>query len=575
MRIPTTNEKDLVQFALNTTTDCQVSQGQRAAAYRQYGQWVETGQAPAGDNAGLALCNLLYSHTDRLAAHLFSPSELRAAIDFESLQPKEWLDKGAVAARIVSRAWEAQNVDLLFGHGVKEALTYAGCLLKQVCIRDIEGNAEYKGARLVMPWQFGVYNEGVNDLADQEAFVETVWLNRHEVWRRIRYLPEPEKLFNRIIGNSKKEEGSGASVSFMHQVLSTSVLSTTGGTQGAGRPGGIVQLTNGPNYAPLAPMVAVDLYPMHELWVKDDNRPGEDWTTIQWFEPDIIVAPRPGMKRMNLFAPEVQPYTLIQPNYLPGYFWGRSEIVDLVMLQDWLSEHLGDARRLMGLAIDKVLAFPGYDGNTDELVTSMRNSGFIGLGQGASVTDLTPPMPTQLIPMISEIIQLMNMVSGFPPIMSGQGEPGVRAGVHADTLMKTGSPRLRDRSLLVERQCAAALDITLSFYQAKNAKAYWTNPNDEMTDFTLALLPEDRRISVDSHSGSPIYHDDNAQLLAWGVKSGIVTGESAIEQLPFAHKDVLIARLKEKEAAQKQLMETHPEFFEHGGGKKSGPRLVG
>ncbi len=180
-----------------------------------------------------------------------------------------------------------------------------------------------------------------------------------------------------------------------------------------------------------------------------------------------------------------------------------------------------------------------------------------------------------LIPMISEIIQLMNLVSGFPPVMSGQGEPGVRAGVHADTLMKTGSPRLRDRSLLVERQCTAALDVTLSFYQAKNAKAYWTNPNDEMTDFTLEQLPEDRRISVDSHSGSPIYHDDNAQLLAWGVKSGIVTGESAIEQLPFAHKDVLIARLKEKEAAQKKLMEEHPEFFEKGGGRRQAPRLVG
>jgi len=567
VRIPTTTEKALVEFAKTTTEDCRVSQAARGAAYKQYGAWVETGK----ESGGLALCNLLYSHNDRLAAHLFSPSELRATVDYESLQAKEWLDKGAVAARVVSRTWEAENVDLLFGHGVKEALTYASCLLKQVCIRDSEGNAEYKGARLVMPWSFGVYNEGVNDLADQEAFVETVWLNRHEVWRRVRTLPDAERLFNRIIGNSKKEEGAAAPSSFMHQVLSTSVLNTS--SQTATRPGGIVQLTNDPNYAVVGPQVAAELYPMHELWVKDDNRPGEDWTTIQWFEPDILVAPKQGLKHINLFAPEVQPYTLIQPNYLPGYFWGRSEIVDLMMLQDWLSEHLGDARRLMGLAIDKVLAFPGYDGLTDELATSMRNNGMIALPPGASVSDLTPPMPPQLIPMIGEIIQLMNMVSGFPPIMAGQGEPGVRAGVHADTLMKTGSPRLRDRSLLVERQCAAALDVTLSFLQAKKATAYWTNPNDEMTDFTLEQLPKDRRISVDSHSGSPIYHDDNAQLLAWGVKSGIVTGESAIEQLPFAHKDVLIARLKEKEAAQKKLMEEHPEFFEKGGGRRQAPRL--
>ncbi len=565
MRLPTTNEKALTEFAKGVTEDCQVSQASRGAAYKTYGAWVEAGKA----DGGLALCNLLYSHVDRLAAHLFSPSELRATVDYESLQQKEWLDKGAVAARVVSRTWEAENVDLLFGHGVKEALTYAGCLLKQVCIRDGEGNAEYKGARLVMPWSFGVYNEGVNDLADQEAFVETVWLNRHEVWRRVRNLPDAERLFNRIIGNSKKEEGSASPTSFMHQVLSTSVLNT--GSQTGARPGGIVALTNDPNYAVVGPQVAAELYPMHELWVKDDNRPGEDWTTIQWFEPDILVAPKQGLKHINLFAPEVQPYTLIQPNYLPGYFWGRSEIVDLMMLQSWLSEHLEDAKRLMGLQIDKFMAFPGYDGLTDEMYGQSRSAGFIGLPPGASALDLTPRMPEQLIPMISEIIQLMNMVSGFPPIMSGQGEPGVRAGVHADTLMKTGSPRLRDRSLLVERQCAAALDVTLSFLQAKKATAYWTNPNDEMTDFTLEQLPKDRRISVDAHSGSPIYTDDHSQLIAWGVKAGVLGPEDAIEDLPFAHKDQKINRYHEREAAKQKLIQEHPEVLGHRG---TGPRRV-
>jgi hypothetical protein len=570
VRIPQ-NDKELIEFAGRRTEECRVSQSQRAAAYRSYGQWCESGK----DSGGLALCNLLYSHVDRLAAHLFSPSELRAAVDYESLYPKEWLDKAGVAARVVSRSWEAHNVDLLFGHGVKEALTYAGCLLKQVCIRDGDGQAEYKGARLVMPWSFGVYNEGINDLADQEAFVETVWLNRHEVWRRVRNLPDAEKLYKQILGNAQKEEGTGVTTSFMHQVLSTSVLNTSLQAQSQARPGGLVQLTNDSNNIVLGPQVAAELYPMHELWVKDDDRPGEDWTTIQWFEPNIIVAPR--LKHINLFAPEVQPYTLIQPNYLPGYFWGRSEIVDLMMLQSWLSEHLEDAKRLMGQQIDKLLAFPGFDGIGEELYGQFRNQGYIGLPPNASVTDLTPRMPEQLIPMISEIIQLMNLVSGFPPIMSGQGEPGVRAGVHADTLMKTGSPRLRDRSLLVERQCNSALDITLSFLQAKKAKAYWTNPNDEMTDFTLEQLPADRRITVDAHSGSPIYADDHQQLLAWGVKSGIVTAESAIEQMPFAHKDVLIERHKEQEAAKKKLLEEHPELFQHGGGggRRQTPRLVG
>ena len=148
----------------------------------------------------------------------------------------------------------------------------------------------------------------------------------------------------------------------------------------------------------------------------------------------------------------------------------------------------------------------------------------------------------------------------------------MRAGVHADTLMKTGSPRLRDRSLLVERQCASAADDTLAILQAKEARAYWTDANDEKTDFLLSQLPEDRQISVDSHSSSPIYHDDHAQLIAWGVKSGVLGPEDGIEDLPFPHKDRKIARLKARQAAQQKMMLEHPEFFaKHsaGGGHSS------
>jgi hypothetical protein len=113
----------------------------------------------------------------------------------------------------------------------------------------------------------------------------------------------------------------------------------------------------------------------------------------------------------------------------------------------------------------------------------------------------------------------------------------------------------------LERLCAAAGDTTLAVMQAKDAQAYWTNAAAEATDFLLSQLPSDRRIAVDSHSSSPIYHDDHANLLAWGVKSGIVTPESAIEQLPFAHKDVLLGRLKEAQAEKQKFMLEHPEFF--------------
>lgn len=575
------NAAQLVPFALARIEDCRVSQAMRASAYRQYGQWIETGRAAGG----LALCNVLYGHEDRLASHLFSPSELRFAITYASRQTKEWLEKGAVAARFISDEWEAKDIDLLFGHGVKEALDYGWCGVKQLAGRGDDGSFLFNGARLVMPWNFGVYNEGLNSLDDQECFVETMWMNKHEVWRRIRHLPQAEKLYQRILGNATKESGVGTPSSFMHQVLSTAVLDTSLQNLTHPQPGGIVQLSNNANFSTLGPQVAAELYPMHELWVRNDAR-ANGFTTICIFEPDILICPTENMPRINLFiernkpgqngqmqTSDDHPFNSIFANYVPGYFWGRSEIVDLMELQAWLTEHLDDTKRLMGQQIDKLLFFVSQDGITDEIYGQFRQSGYGSLAPGSDIKDMTPRLPEQLIPLIGQILMLMDRTSGFPPIMSGQGEPGVRAGVHADTLMKTASPRLRDRSLLVERLCASAASTTLAVLRAKEAKALWTVAENEDSEFLLEQLPGDARVTVDSHSSSPIYHDDNAQLLAWGVKAGIITPESAIEQLPFSHRDILIQRLKEKEAAQQKMMQEHPEFFAKGGGRRHGDHL--
>ena len=515
-----------------------------------FGQWVETGRA----SGGLALANLLYGHEDRLASHLFSPTDLRFSVDYENLYAKPFPEMGTVAARVVSREWEAKNIDLLFGHGVKCALDYGAYFLKQLAGKAADGSFYSRGAQLVPPWMFGVYDEGVNDLNEQEALCETVWLNRHQVWRRVRNLPDAEKRYKRILASANKDDRAGIPRTFMHQVLSTAILDVSLRNMTNPMPGGIVQLSNDAStIVSLGPEISVDLFPRHEVFVKDDARGGEDYTTIQMIEPDILVAPL--FKHSNLFVPGRHPWTLIQANFVHGYPWGRSEITDLMMLQEWLTTHLDDLRRVVGLQIDKILAFPGYDGITDELYGKFRTSGYIGLPPGADVKDLTPAIPPELIPLITEIIGLMDRTSGFPPIMSGQGEPGVRAGVHADTLMKTGSPRLRDRSLLVERQAAQAADDTLAILEAKQAQAYWIDANDEKTDFLLSQLPDDRRISVDSHSSSPIYHDDHAQLVAWGVKSGVLGPDDAIDDLPFAHKDRKLQRLHERPQAHQQQLQ--------------------
>lgn len=559
-----TDKKRLLDFALDLIDVCGNSRGVRAAYYRTINEIVETGR----QDGSKSIMNMLFKHLDRTAAHLFSPTDLRFMIDFENKYPKNVLDRAAVVAGVLTRTWDTNNTDMCFGQGVFEALKFGASILKQ-WPENHEGDVPRYQRRLVMPWQFGVYREDENELNKQPALLETTMLTMPEVWSRIYHLPNAEKLYQRIKSNASRESAHDVSNSYFHQVLSASTIQT--GTNNISKPGGIVNFGNDPNYAVIGPEVSADMVRFHEIWVQDEG----DYTTIQLIEPDVLVAPHfiargIGTKKGNLLIAGahhscLHPYTLIQPNVQHGYFWGRPEIIDLIEPQTFLSSTCEDAKRLYGLQVEKIFGFTGYDGLTDEMYDQMRDSGYVNAPLGGTIADFTPKFPEQTLPLIQELKNTINDLGGFPPIMAGQGDTGVRAGVHADTLMKTGSPTLRDRSLLVERQCAMAGDLTLSIKEAKDGNRYWTKGDTvdeaEKSSFILTDLPTDWRVTVDSHSSSPIFMDNHAQLIFLGVKAGIVTKHMAIDLLPFPHKELLHASLQEEEKRQAALIQQHPEVL--------------
>lgn len=570
MHIPKT-EKALIKAALEMIDVCGVSAGNRAAAYQSYSQYIETGRA----SGGLALGNTLYAHEDRLASHLFCPTEARFTIDFENVYPQKILLQAEMAARIVTRAFGRRNFDLVFAEGVNQALDYGTSVVKLTGKTEMLeiGNKKIShikdaSARLVPPWQMGVENEGRNGLDEQEGILEIVYLSKYDVWRRIQNMPDAEALYKRILAHSGKSGGPAMPSAFV-QVLSTSQVSLEPQGASQGTPGGIVQIAGAgdPLYSNTGPQVLGDQIQMWELWVKDDER--GDWLMIQMIAPDVLISPR--FKRVNEFCPGLLPYILIQPNTVPGYFWGRSEIIDLTMLQSALSETMDDFRRIIGVQYDKRIAFEGFDGDPQEMYDDFRSAGWINGRAGSKVTDLTPGLPAGAIEYIKLLRATMEDVSGFGNILSGQGESGVRAGNHANTLMKTASPRLRDRSLIVERQYAAFGDRYLSYMEAKDGQQYHFDPEDpETSSFLLADLPDDRLVMVDSHSSSPIYENDHNQLVAFGLKGGLVAGDDAIDMLNFPRKDELKRKWVKRQEAQAALIKEHPELLAKGkaGGHK-------
>jgi len=568
-----TKDKDLVKFTLDTVEACRVSIGVRSAYYRMLHAIAETGRYDGTKST----VNMMYMHLARMAALLFSPVELEFKIGFGRPYPKRVIEQGKQFATTLTHQWENCNTDMEFGRGVFEGLKYGAAVLKQWPQMEGEEGKEKPTyhSKLIMPWQFGVYREDENKLENQEAMCETTTLTLPEVWHKIYKYPDADKLFERVKTHARKGSADYEPSSFFHQILSTNQLNTSG-QQGLVRPGGIVNLSNDPVTAIMGPVLSVDVVTMHEVWVKDEN----DYVTLQLIEPDILLAGR--FKKQNLLIKDsrLHPYTLIQPNEVTNWFWGRSELVDILEPQQLLSTWIDDAKRLLGLQIDKFLGMISQTGMTDELYAQARMAGYVNMEQGSDIKDLTPHFPPEVIPMIKFIIEIINTLGGFPPILQGQGEQGVRAGVHAETLVKTGSPTLRDRALLVERQCAAAADKTGSIMEAKDESIYWTEGDDlkqiDETSFMISSLPADWRVSVDSHKSSPIFANESAQLIMAAARLQWVDGEYGLDNMPFPNKESAKQRLREREKKQEalmqQLLQKDPEALEKLLAKKQGGR---
>lgn len=565
-----TNERRLISQVNEWIEQCRISVGARSGYYRLLNSIAETGRY----DGQKALVNTLNKQLERVAANLYSPTSLKFDVDFEHPHPIEIYNQAREVAKVLTRQWDRTNTDILYGRGVFEGLKYGAAILKQWPATEGETETPVYNRKLVMPWNFGVYREDENDIDKQEILCETTSLTLAEVWQRICRFPDANRLYNRIKGNATAggKTNGAAPTNFFHQVLSTSQIQT--GVTSATMPGGLIQIANDPNYAIMGPVVAPDMVQLHELWVKDED----DYTTIQLIEPDILIAPhtfRSGddfvvSKKENLLirGSKMQPYRLIQPNEVSNWFWGRSELVDLIEPQMLLASWCDDARRLFGLQVDKILGFIGDAGITDERYDQFRAAGYIGLQQGSKIEDLTPKIPAELLPMIKWLLETINWLGNFPPVMQGMGEAGVRAQSHADTLVKTASPTLRDRSLLVERQCAQSADLTLAMMEAKDSRFYYTKadkPTDvDQTKFLLSQLPEDWRVIVDSHSSSPIFLDENTQLVFSAFKAGVVDAEYVIDNTPLPNKEVAKVRHREREMknAQQldQLMKTNPDI---------------
>ena len=114
-----TKHSELVGQTRKWIEECNVTVGQRKAYYRLLNAIAETGKY----DGTKSLINTLNNHLQRVAAHLFSPVELKFAIDFDRVYNKRIYERANEVAKIATRTWDRNGTDNTFDFLVNDVTT--------------------------------------------------------------------------------------------------------------------------------------------------------------------------------------------------------------------------------------------------------------------------------------------------------------------------------------------------------------------------------------------------------------------------------------------------------------------
>lgn len=512
---------------------CMSSQKQRITDGSYFKQYFYSGS----DTGKSALYNRCFPHIDRLASYLFSPSEVHFQLT-QDTPDKMWMEPCQSTARYLSYEFHRTGMDIQMSHAVEWALVKGSSFIKTGW-----GHDGFEGS-VVQPECMGVLREDICGLDRQEAFNQQIILTKGQFARLIDGHPHEAEIWKKIRSSKSSRAENSFDDSIIHQIIIGGVNPvTTAGTTGAATYG-MSQVFGGP-VPQLAADVKSDLILLNELWVMDDER--EDWTTIQYIDPDIVIEGE--LRRRNMCGIKGEtPFTQVNCNQTEGYFWGRSELAPLVLLQDTLNRRMMEVDRISRLRAKPPQFITGATITEDQKVAMSTPGGFVSTSMpNATAKSVAPELPPELFEQISQIINFYDDIGGFEAITKGQGESGVRSQAHAETLVRTATPRLRDRALQVERQCGDVADFCLKLLQNKIAREF---TSDDGQKFLLDQLPEGLRVSVDSHSSSPAFSNEAKQTALELFKTGAITAEDYIMLTHPPGEDILMQKAKERAKGQ-------------------------
>jgi len=519
---------------------------ERAGVYTRASQYFYMGSY---DNRA-ALHNKVMPFVERTSGFLFTPSDVRFQVVFDSEEPPDVLDRGELVSEKLSADMRETDSDILFGEAVTWALVN-GCSILKVLPAGFGFRCQ-----AVHPQNFGVLSESTLSLEDQEAVCHVSFptISRLMAMLDEEGHPRRDEIFQRIM-EARQSERDEEEPTYFHQLV-------VGGLQPVGdfdgnnpAAAGIVNVF--PIPSPWRPQRRISkTVRLCELWVKDAET--RDWVTLRLIYPDILIYGENERKNLGR-VPGRCPFVKVQTKPTPGYFWGRSAVADVQMLQDLTNKRLRDIKVMWDRNAAAPKVFSGFTSVTEEAYYKIiSEGGFINdPNPNAKSTSLMEAPPQGYLEELEFIWKMWDEASGFTPVMGGQGEPGVRAGVHAQTLVRTSSPRLIDQAARIERQFTEYAYLCFRLMQDGDPTYYKTESG---VQFLLKNLPSNFQVQVDSHSASPAFKEDAMQQAMMLARVGAVGPEEVLHMTHPPNTGYLLSQLKKKERAQaQQAQQQHQE----------------
>lgn len=526
-----------------------------------------------------AIYNKTFAYLDDLASLLYSPVSLRLRIgDLELPNVVEEAKCRAAASKLRQFARKG-DIDTLIEQTVWWSLVKGKAFLKVAFKRG-----EFQGS-LVQPEAMGVLHPNHSALdEDMEAFTHSMLITPMQLRRLLWDRPDREAVLQKAKRHTAMENGGLTEGSASLPVIVGGLYPFQAAGVGSTTTRGVVDWLGSPNPTMSSNMIQ-QMIRLDEAWIWDNEREG--WATFQMVGDDVVIFPQyqtiNALALNTLTGREVEalkdkhPFQEFCPNPVDGYFWGRSEIVNVAMLQESINARIAGINKMLRKQEEPMWVFSGSSSvNQNTFAKLNKPGGWISqMTAQDQAKPIVPEIPESVWMSIHENERMYDEMGGLPPIAKGRGEAGVRSQGHAETLVRMFSPRFKDRALLVERSVEGVAGCMLDLARVHIAQKIiaWVPeqaaggqgdpdplivppaPGQVPVPFAFADLDEDVTVTVDSHSASPAFQAEEKATLFDLLKVGAAGPEDVIERSDISDPEGLIAGVQRREAAKQAQIE--------------------